>query len=242
MRRVSRTAIDRRRSTAADQQLFTLETVQPGRLGDGGSENLFYCGTVRCQTAQENILRGWLPEVEWIGRGRSRGLGQIKLTVEDDLLEDAPSLLDRLSAFDEAVRRDWSFYRRVARATPPSDETRFFSLDLLAPAIFTRNGLPALEPDLADLGLDPGSASIYRAFTDRQEIGGWHMGAGLPRRIALAAAMGSVYMIKVEGLSLKTLTDRLEPVEIGGLGEERERGFGRVLISSPFHYEPEVTL
>jgi hypothetical protein len=68
------------------------------------------------------------------------------------------------------------------------------------------------------------------------------MGGRLPRRTALVTVMGSVFMVQVNGLSLDDLKDILQKLEDDGLGEERERGFGRVLISSPIHYQPEVTL
>lgn len=246
VRRFSRTAINRRRYTAADQLLYTLETIAPGRLRDGGQAPLFFRGAVHCQPSQKSVLERWLPQIAWVGRSRSRGLGQIEL----DLLQDSfdiemgapPPLKDRLAQFDRAARQEWGFYERMAGVAPLAKNVHFFSLDLLSPAIFTRCGLPAAVPDLADLGLGPANASIYRAFTDRYVIGGWHMGQGLPRRTLLATALGSVYMIKTTNLSLDELADRLQPLETLGLGDQRERGFGRVSISSPFHYQPEVDL
>lgn len=246
VRRFSRTAINRRRYTAADQLLYTLETIAPGRLQDGGQAPLFFRGAIHCQPSQKDVLEHWLPRIAWVGRSRSRGLGQVELELIQGALEielgAPPPLKDRLAGFDGAVRQEWGFYERVAGAAPLAKGTHFFSLDLLAPTVFTRCGLPAAVPDLADLGLSPANASIYRAFTDRHVIGGWHMGQGLPRRTLLATAMGSVYMIKTTNLSLDELVDRLGSIEILGLGDERERGFGRVSISSPFHYQPEVEL
>jgi hypothetical protein len=49
-------------------------------------------------------------------------------------------------------------------------------------------------------------------------------------------------LIGALGLSLAGLAERLAPFEVTGLGTERERGFGRIYFSSPFHYQPEVNL
>ena len=68
------------------------------------------------------------------------------------------------------------------------------------------------------------------------------MGGRLPRRTALATEMGSVFMYRIQGFTLDALEERLQKLEDEGLGEERARGFGRVLISSPIHYQAEVTL
>ena len=54
--------------------------------------------------------------------------------------------------------------------------------------------------------------------------------------------MGSVFMYRAEGLSFDDLEDGLQGLELDGLCKERTRGFGRVLISSPIHYQAEVTL
>jgi len=240
VRRISRTAIERRRHTAADQLLYTLDTIEPGKQESAGHPPLFFLGQIRCNTDQANVLKQWLPQIQWLGQGRSRGLGQIKLKLVNNT-EKLKPLAERLNELDQAVRKEWPFYQRVAHATPLAPDTHFFSLDLLSPTIFTRFGLPSVEPDLADLQLD-GKAIICRAFVERETIGGWHMGAGLPRRTLLATAMGSVYLIKTTGLSVKELVERLQPVEANGLGLERGRGFGRVLISSPFHTIPEVNL
>jgi CRISPR/Cas system CSM-associated protein Csm4 (group 5 of RAMP superfamily) len=49
--------------------------------------------------------------------------------------------------------------------------------------------------------------------------------------------MGSVFMYRTEGPSLDDLVAGLQKLENEGLGEERARGFGQVLISSPIHYQ-----
>ena len=245
IRRQSHTAINRKRYTAADNMLYTQETIQPG-LGVGQDRtNLFFRGVVRCQAGHAQLLRNWLPRVKWIGQGRSRGQGQVRLTITDEHAGPAnqlPSLGQRLAAFNKAVRLEWEFYKDTVGVTMPDANEHFFCLDLAAPAFFNRCGLPALQPDLTDLNLETSEAGLMRAFADRIVVSGWHMGAGLPRRTQLAAVMGSVYMYRTSGLSLDELEERLSRVEQTGLGEERERGFGSVLVSSPFHYQAEVIL
>jgi CRISPR-associated protein Csx10 len=241
VRRLARTAINRHRYTAADQLLYTLETIEPGTLHGDDQKRLLFRGAVRYQPEHAELLQTWLPKVNWIGGGRSRGLGQISVELVDDDTT-TPILSKRLAALNEAVWEEYHFYQRVAGATPPPTDTVFFSLDLLSATIFTRFGLPATEPDFSEIGLSSANAQIYRAFTDQKVVGGWHMSAGLPRRTMLTTVAGSVYLIGVQGLSLQELATLLEPIETSGLGAERERGFGRILISSPFHYQAEVTL
>jgi CRISPR-associated protein Csx10 len=239
VRRISRTAIDRWRQTAAERLLYTLETVEPGTQGQ---PPLLFRGAVLCGEDQGVVLERWLPQVKGIGGGRSRGLGNVEVQVLSERNGSLPGLRERLEEFDAAVRAEWRFYQRVARVEPLADDVRFFSLDLLAPAFLTHYSLPATRPALADLRLPVESMQLWRAISQQSVIGGWHMGGRLPRRTALATAMGSVFMYRTEGLSFDDLETGLQKLENEGLGEERARGFGQVLISSPIHYQPEVTL
>lgn len=239
VRRISRTAIDRWRQTAAERLLYTLETVEPGTQGQ---PPLLFRGAILCNGAQGAILERWLPRVKRIGGGRSRGLGNVQVQLLSEADDSLPGLRERLEEFDAAVRTEWRFYQRVAGVEPLADDVRFFSVDLLAPAFLTHHGLPATRPALAELELPVESLQLWRAISQQSVIGGWHMGGRLPRRTALATAMGSVFMYRAKGLSFDDLEDGLQKLENKGLGEERARGFGQVLISSPIHYQPEVTL
>jgi CRISPR-associated protein Csx10 len=239
VRRISRTAIDRWRQTAAERLLYTLETVEPGTPGQ---LPLLFRGAVLCGEDQGAVLERWLPQVKGIGGGRSRGLGNVEVQVLSDRNGSLPGLRERLEEFDAAVRTEWRFYQRVAGVEPLAADVRFFSLGLLAPAFLTHHSLLATRPALADLGLPVESMQLWRAISQQSVIGGWHMGGRLPRRTALATTMGSVFMYRTEGLSFDDLETGLQKLENEGLGEERARGFGQVLISSPIHYQPEVTL
>jgi len=239
VRRLSRTAIDRRRQTAAERLLYTLEMVEPGTQDQ---LPLLFRGSVMSSDSQEAVLKRWLPQVKGIGGGRSRGLGRVKVNMLSETDDSLPGLRERLERFDAAVRAEWRFYQRVARVEPPADDVLFFCVDLLAPAFLTNRGLPATRPALADLGLPEESTQLWRAMSRQSVMGGWHMGGRLPRRTALATAMGSVFMYRSEGLSFDDLENGLQELEIEGLGEERSRGFGQVLVSCPIHYQPEVTL
>jgi len=239
VRRISRTAIERRRHVAADRLLYTLEIIEPGTQGQ---PPLLFRGAVICSETQQTILEHWLPRVTRVGGGRSRGLGNIEVRILNEPEDSLPDLGERLERFDAAVRTEWHFYQRVAGVEPLAEDVHFFSIDLLAPAFLTCRGLPVTRPDLADLGLPVKSVQLWRAISQQSVVGGWHMGGRLPRRTGLATAMGSVFIYRTEGLSLDDLETGLRKLENEGLGEERARGFGRVLISSPIHYQPEVTL
>lgn len=240
VRRTSRTAINRQRAVAADGQLYTLEMIEP--LDDYQCLTAFR-GRVRATPEQVALLEKWLPRLPAIGRKQSSGFGQVKIDVlhPQAVRDPLPPLLKRLQDFNASLRQEWEFYQRTAGVEPLPDGVFFFCLDLLSPASLYWWGVPVTSPPPGMLGFESG-LHLERAFADYETLGGWHMGARMPRRTQLAAAMGSVFVYRSEGYSLQELAERLALLETNGIGNERARGFGRVLVCLPFHYQPEVIL
>jgi CRISPR-associated Csx10 family RAMP protein len=240
VRRSSRTAIDRHRGVAADGQLYTLEMIEPM---DDHRRPVTFRGRVQGSAEKIKIVNRWIGHVSTVGSGRSRGLGHIQVNVIDARAakEPLPELEDRLKAFNQRMREEWAFYSRVAGVDPLPEGVFYFSLDLLAPAILDWHGVPVTAPSPAMLGFESG-VQLDRGFADYEVVGGWHQGAGLPRRKQTAATLGSVFLYRSEGFALKELARHLSSLEAKGIGSDRARGFGRVLICLPFHYQPEVNV
>jgi CRISPR-associated protein Csx10 len=239
-RRTSRTAINRQRAVAADGQLYTLEMIEPL---DNHRRPTTFRGRVRASPTQLALLAHWLPQLKTIGRGQSSGLGQVRVEARppQEVPSPLPSLDKRLDEFNRAVQKEWSFYQRVAEVPPLPEGVFFFSLGLSSPASLSWRGLPVTVPPPEMLGFVEG-VCLQRAFADYQIKGGWHLGANLPRRTHLTIAMGSVFLYRSEGYTLQELNEQLESIEKNGLGDDRARGLGQVVVCSPFHYQPEVAL
>jgi CRISPR-associated Csx10 family RAMP protein len=239
-RRTSRTAINRQRAVAADGQLYTLEMIEPL---DNRRRPTTFRGRVRASPPQLAVLAHWLSQLKAIGRSQSSGLGQVKVEVKrpEEISFHLPPLEERLKDFNKAVREEWGFYQRVAGVHPLPEDVFFFSLDLLSPVSLSWHGLPVTAPPPELLGFASG-VYMQRAFAGYQIRGGWHMGANLPRRTQLTVTMGSVFLYRSEGYSLQELKERLSSLEQDGIGDDRARGLGRIVVCSPFHYQPEVIL
>jgi len=230
--RATHVGINRARGVAEDALLFTLETIdQPGSEFRG---QLVYDDAYA--TYLETALRLDGRPVEYaIGRGRSRGMGLVEISV--DVPPHIPDLGDRLNRLNREFCAALARYHAQDSRVPAQLPGRFFSLTVRAKAILTAaDGTPALWPDLAALGLQ--DAWPMRAWARTTVVGGWDAGAQLPRCTRQAVQAGAVYLYYLAGdvMTEQELIDLLGAVEYDGVGEQRERGCGQLTVCAPFHY------
>ncbi len=152
-------------------------------------------------------------------------------------------LAERLLAFNARFQAERDFYARLGIPLP--EYSWYFTLDLLSDVILFDDGLPTLAPTPEMLKLDGDAipkVRLLRSFVRHGYRSGWSGAHGLPRQTHLAALMGGVYLFGVESgehNAVGRLLERLESLERNGVGLERERGFGHVMICQPFHLEIE---
>ncbi|MEJ5312385.1 MAG: RAMP superfamily CRISPR-associated protein [Anaerolineae bacterium] len=230
--RATHVGINRARGVAEDALLFTLET-----LDDPGAEfrgQLVYDEAYAADLEMALPLDGQASEFV-IGRGRSRGMGLVEISMGPP--PGLPELPERLWELNRLLRQVLAGYQGADSRVPAGLPGHCFSLTLCAPAILTApDGTPALWPDLSSVKL--GDARPLRAWARTTVVGGWDAAAGLPRRTRQAVQAGAVYLYHVPESTLPeaTLIERLSDLEWAGIGEQRERGYGQLIVCAPFHY------
>jgi CRISPR-associated Csx10 family RAMP protein len=224
--RHTHTAINRARGVAEDGMLFTLETLEPGTLLRG-------CGWVEAADAPR--VREALPQVRRMGRGTRRGRGQVAIELID--AEAQGQTAARVRALNARFQEAWDFYAALMGDAGPSPKPgTYFTLDLLAPAIFKDGVAATLVPPPLDLSIE---VELVRRFAAPTLTEGWWQVAKLPYPTALAAQAGSVYLYRTltplseEGIA--ALSAELDALRRRGIGEQRERGYGALLPCAPFH-------
>ncbi len=272
MRRFSRTAINRRRHTAQDTQLFTLtvmgelmHTDLPKPADKPVATRLV--GAVDPGDADLALLQEALRGVRWLGSSKSRGLGQLaevkidrpspfdavveplpldtfQQQVRDGRFAFAPhsdsDLGHRLAAFNQAIADERAFYRALG-APGVLPGRWYFTVDVMTDAFVRQNGLPTLELTAEMLALS--GAELVFIAAEPVNRGGWNAAWGLPQPRYLGIQAGGVYLFRVDDAAetaVQTLWERLATLEQEGIGDERERGAGRVMICAPFHQEVEA--
>ena len=272
IRRFSRTAINRRRQTAQDGQLFTLsvmsEQMKTGLPKPQAQAATHFSGFVDCDEAQVRELRQVLRQLPWLGSGTSRGMGQLDRvdvssvdspeTPDDTVLRAVAGLwqsaleqgltqaghntendlpvLARLLAFNQAIVKQRAFYQEFGLSVLPG--RWYFTIDLLAETFVRHQGLPALKLTAEMLGLNGAVLDFMAA--EAIDRGGWSTAWGLPRSRQIGLAPGAVFLFRVDNddpALIRQLLHRLLGLEREGIGQDRERGAGRLMVCAPFHEE-----
>jgi CRISPR-associated protein Csx10 len=225
--RATHVGINRARSVAEDELLFSQRTLDPQ-----GSGQAFFA-TVHVPAGKRPLVEEALLGTQYVGRGRSRGYGEVAISGQKAW--EYPGLERRLALFQEGATTALTPYRQDDNDVQGELPGRLFSLTLRAPAILSEAGRPLRSPSLAMLGL-PEGVSFLRAWARTEQVGGWDSAAQLPRRTQLAARAGSVFLyFAPNSIGEDELLAALARLEAAGVGLERERGYGQLTVCAAFH-------
>ncbi len=241
--RATHVGINRARGVAEEALLFTQETIEP--MGEDGS--IYFIGQavlhpdylVKDAELRQELLPG-LREVRSIGRGRSRGLGKVRIDVIPLPTENKKEeLKKKLGKFNREIHQRLQTYVADDERLTLADGT-FFTLTLRSEAIFTGE---LCQPVLWPLRMEQTLSSQFalyrlRSWARTKIIGGWDNANRMPRRTQLTVQRGSVYLYFTPELDQETIASTLVKLETSGIGKERERGYGQVTVCAPFHLQP----
>jgi CRISPR-associated protein Csx10 len=229
--------INRARGVAEDALLFTVETLDPA------AEQIAFYSRLAVPDSRIDALHPYLSGDYHVGRGRSRGLGAVTLSVEEEqeVAADEPlgasfgeTMRDRVDDFNLAMRSALARYRSQDKRVPRSLPGTLFSVTLNSPAILESFGRALTAPTGAMVGLP--QARLVRSWARTTMVSGWDAAAGLPRRTQLAVQTGSAFLFWVPpDLDRDEVVESLVRLEVLGMGRERSRGYGQVAVCAPFH-------
>jgi CRISPR-associated protein Csx10 len=190
------------RGTAAEGEIFRYEAIDAGESFEGA----IVCPT-HCVAEIERLLT---TQDFWIGGSQSAGYGHVHVTYT-------------------VVEKPWH-----EAGTQAAVEHDGLQITLLSDVILRDDmGQIAASPDLLRQAIAEkfsGDFSFHpdrRSYVGHTTIGGFNRKWGLPLPQIPALAMGSVLVLQGE-----LTPEQIQQLEIGGIGERRIDGFGRVAINS----------
>lgn len=193
--------------------------------------NMYYAARIACPDPLETPFRTLLFRDLFLGGKRTRGMGAVRaeLIARPD---PAATLRARIAEFNKAVRAERRYYAAMSGVELEDNGTWFFTLDYPEGAVLDPLNL---NNPLAGVKALRG-VRIAREWRTPTLHGGRSMAAGTRARSVQAirgALVGSVppeeNRAQIEGA--------LTYLEANGIGLERERGFGNVIVCDPLHLE-----
>lgn len=254
-RLLTRVGINRRRSTAEDEILYSIEVLdevqssksegKPEKSGDKSKISTILKSYVYLSNDKlRKDLKDYLTHLKtlYLGGSRSRGLGKVSVTVS----EPKPKVTDLRSRWESFNTELSDRYQKWATAfglsTPLDSSRTFFTLDLQSEAILRdgwRRTTVISEAMLAEmLGLEErmDEIQLHGSYASYDTRSGWNAAWGLMKDVELVTTSGSVFFFSVPKAEFEEIwLPKLEQLEWLGVGDRTTEGFGQVQLCSPFH-------
>ena len=210
---VTRLARDPATRSAATGLLHLREQLEP--------DGLRFRGTLGGLTEEAlEMLQRIAHEPVFVGGGRTRGLGRVKVHLSR--LPAAPSPDERLASFREEAVRALSGLEGLLGWQPAE------LVHVLARTPLDLGDTATVPQGLNDALFD-GRARLVACWQRTTHRSGWDDWAGKLHSLRAVVAPGSVYLFVVDGVD----PGRLRDAEIHGVGNQTRLGLGRLHIGSP---------
>lgn len=243
-RRMTHVGINRRRETAEQGFLYSVQAIAEGTQFFG-----YMTLPETWEDERINEFKRIFQGISRLGGEQTYGLGRVEIEVKE-AQETGEDLSTRVREFNTKLKEVW--HEQGCKGSPKGD---YFTIDLLTPMLLTMaDGTPTVQLDstilktrAAELGFSglpdveqicfPDEAGVVRPliFTAPTTVAGWSDAWGLPKPPVLGAVAGSVFLFRTNDIG--AWHDVLTKIEAYGIGARAEEGFGAVRVCDPFHQE-----
>jgi CRISPR-associated protein Csx10 len=236
-RLLTRVGINRRRATAQEQVLYSIEVINETQVKN--KQPTVFSSTISLEDdALADQLTTYLGQQHWrLGGSASRGLGKVEIEVTQPVARTA--ITTRIQTFNQAMKNRWLEWGIVfghPKAFPENQQ--YFTLDLQADAILvdqwrrTTVISPEMLCQMADM--KDSTLQLHSVYSSYDYRSGWNAAWGLMKDVELVTNRGAVYLFSTS--QLEKWIPRLEQLEIKGVGERTMEGFGQVQVCNEFHH------
>lgn len=249
-RLLTRVGINRRRATAQDEMLYSIEVMEESHAGKHQPEPTVYRSSILVRDAKDLLAEGFCTFLKQrcqkmrLGGSASRGLGRVSVEVSDapGSRSNEDEIRKRVDNFNNTLKERWALWSVLGEASANlPDERLFFTLNFQSDAILREHWqrTTVVSPKMLADVLEIENAEVitlHAAYTSYDYQSGWNAAWGLPKDTELATKKGSVLLFSLPKVTVQTkLYSRLVDLERNGIGEKCSEGYGRINICDEFH-------
>lgn len=247
---LTRVGINRRRATAQDEVLYSIEVlnesfVRSTKVKYPKWEYFAYRSHVWVQDPDlADALTDYInrhQDTFRLGGGVSRGLGRIRLQAKASPYQSdqaRAAVETRIKTFNEALLKRWELWAvmRQGEQTLPKKRT-FFTLDLQSDAIFKEHWQRTMIVSPAMLCAaatqTDTTVQLHASFASYGYRAGWNAAQGVMKEMELVTNRGTVFLYSTE--QPEAWYSALAEREIWGIGDRTPEGFGQLRVCDEFH-------
>lgn len=245
-RLLTRVGINRRRATAQDEILYSIEVLDESQGKGEHNRASVYRGHVLLPDNDHLAAQFMAFIIESgdrfrLGGSASRGLGKVSIEA-DEIPGSSSSVSQRINSFNRKLKERWSTWNIFGQPSSDKDKTKdqtFFTVDFQADAILTERWrrTMVIAPDMLGqwVGLSSAKVELHMAYSGYDYRSGWNAAWGLPKDMELITKMGSVFLFSVPDSQIGDWYDKLAELELKGVGDRTSEGFGQIKICDDFH-------
>ncbi|NEP56343.1 MAG: CRISPR-associated RAMP protein Csx10 [Symploca sp. SIO2G7] len=236
-RLLTRVGINRRRATAEEQVLYSIEVLNESQHNQ--KRPIRYYGSILVPDSLADSLCQFINarrEDFRLGGSASRGLGKVE--IKATIAETKPQVEARIKQFNQKLKERWQVWQIFGNPNQElSSDRTYFTIDLQSDAILTEHWrrTTVISPEMLCqfAGVTDLSLQLHDAYSSYNYRSGWNTAWGLMKDIELITDKGSVYLFSTA--QPDTWFTIVEELEMRGVGERTGEGFGQIQICNEFH-------
>jgi len=238
-RLLTRVGINRRRATAEDEILYSLEILNESQ--DKREKAVFYCSSILVTDSQvAESLTQFINDrsrLFRLGSSTSRGLGKVEITAKQPI-DFRADIENRIKIFDNKLKERWEKWKTFNPLQANLNNNQiYFTVDLQSDAILTEQWRRTIviSPEMLQqiACLDDPSLQIHASDSSYDYLSGWNTAWGLMKDVELITNKGAVYLFSTT--KLDSWLKPLENLEMKGAGDRTSEGFGQIRVCNEFH-------
>lgn len=252
---LTRVGINRRRSTAEEEILYSIEVLNESFPKNPKEtikdwEPVVYRSVVIANDELSSKLLQFINDnscVFRLGGSASRGLGKVKIEVKET--GNSSEVQSRFDRFQDKLKERWNLWTVFGNPKENLLDSRaYFTIDLQSDAIFTEQWrrTTVISPAMLCEFVSHEFLKLYEAESDKflklhvayssyDYRSGWNAAWGLMKDVELVTNKGAVYLFSTPKDKENDWVEALKKLEIEGVGDRTSEGFGQIQVCNEFH-------